>query len=378
MQNIKPWSSWQLTDELTDKLNKELTAVKPNTGEHELYLLNLNTIGSTNEVVKLNLIPNGVSEAYKQRIISETPYGTYSPMYFYAGGEGKTISFDFELHEDENHELVTDNRNNTVDRSIYALVEKLKRMNAPTVKQNLLIEPSVYIQLGSQFAGKGFLNLNFDFNKPFRNDRYVRVKVTLTFTFIDEYDDETVDYTTPAKEYIRPEGLTFDIEELFNNTAIRDFFSEDNPYDMFVTQDFAFRKLEGFLNALEIKDVGQHAKDIISGDLPSSDYEPAKFTDVLRFSTDLDDSPQYQTTGSELYKLTLDFTYIITSEHLTTQAKVNNLNKIKNKAEKELQLYLDTYDTDTAIEAGAQVVRDFITQVDTHIQIFEAVRGSTL
>lgn len=369
MQNIKPWSSWQLTD----KLNKELTAVKPNTGEHELYLLNLNTIGSTNEVVKLNLIPNGVSEAYKQRIISETPYGTYSPMYFYAGGEGKTISFDFELHEDENYELVTDNRNNTVDRSIYALIEKLKRMNEPTVKQDSLIEPSVYIQLGSQFAGKGFLNLNFDFNKPFRNDRYVRVKVTLTFTFIDEYENEVVDYTTPAKEYIRPEGLTFDIGELFNNTAIEDFFSEDNPYDMFVTQDFAFRKLESFLNALEIKDVDFQVK-VITRLLEDSDQGFNRQENME--STGL--AIRYQTMGYELYKLTRDFTYIITSEHLTAQAKVNNLNTIKNKAERELQLYIDTYDTDTAIEAAAQVIRDFITQVDTHIQIFEAVRGSTL
>lgn len=364
MQNIKPWSSWQLTD----KLNKELTAVKPNTGEHELYLLNLNTIGSTNEVVKLKLIPDGVSEAYKQRIISETPYGTYSPMYFYAGGEGKTISFDFELHEDENHELVTDNRNNTVDRSIYELIEKLKRMNAPTVKQNVIIEPSVYIQLGNQFAGKGFLNLNFDFNKPFRNDRYVRVKVTLTFTFIDEYDDETVDYTTPAKEYIRPEGITFDIQDLFNNAAIDDFFSEDNPYDMFVTQDFAFRKLESFYNALEVQNPERTAKEVRR----------------VVLSEDGAFSMYYGSIGYTLYQLALDFTYIITSEHLTTQAKVNNLNTIKNKAETALQSYIDTikgkenpnlYSGD---ESEFEVVRDFITQVDTQIQIFEAVRGSTL
>ena len=359
MQNIKPWSSWQLTEEL----NKELTAVKPNTGEHELYLLNLNTIGSTNEVVKLNLIPNGVSEAYKQRIISETPYGTYSPMYFYAGGEGKTISFDFELHEDENHELVTDNRNNTVDRSIYELVEKLKRMNAPTVKDNSIIEPSVYIQLGSQFAGKGFLNLNFDFNKPFRNDRYVRVKVTLTFTFIDEYENEAVDYTTPVKEYIRPEGITFDIQDLFNNAAIEDFFSEDNPYDMFVTQDFAFRKLESFYNALGMVDAEETAKEIRR----------------VALSENAATSVYSQSISYQLYQLALDFTYIVTSEHLTTQAKVNNLNKIKNKAETELQSYIDTnsqYSIDTGAEV--QVVRDFITQVDAQIQIFEAVRGSTL
>lgn len=365
----KYWSSWQTPNtgiigkqaENTNIL-KQLNTTERDS-EHEIYLLNINNL----EEVKFKIIPDSVAEDYKQQIVSETPYGIYSPLYFYGGGSGRTLSFQFELHEDENHE----------QGSLYKLIDKIKRMGEalylPDADTGVeaLKEPLVYFQLGTQFAGKGFINTKFDFNKPFRQGRFIYAKVEMTFTYIEEYKSDSQDFHKEL-DYLTPEAPSISMNELLDEPSIADFFSEGG-YDIFVTNDYAFKKLENFLSySLYTTDLDQIIKD----------YE-----DYLGNPRDNSTIGVKYSSAARLAYITNPFlkelAYIAASDHLTIQTKVNNLKLLKKRVEESEDFQMNggvQFRTLGADHEGRrmliEIYNDLLKQIDTQIQIFTIMGGA--
>lgn len=219
------------------------------TGIHSLYLINLNTF----EKIELKLVPNDVSESYKQQLVRHSLYGTYSPMYFYVGGSDKTISFKFTLHEDENH----------VEGSLYKLVELIKKMGASVYDiNNTMKEPYIYFELGRQFAGKGFINTSFDFKTPYRKDRFIIADVNMTITFVESYEASQKEFDIKEVSYIRDEDMTLDLEKLVGDyDSIKSLYSDlygEHSGDIRAYRDYAFQKGVGVLQKQESRFVAFH------------------------------------------------------------------------------------------------------------------------
>lgn len=180
------WDTKQNAKEVTaEKQNRIKTLnVKPNTS---LFIYNLNT----DEHLTFNLIPDTLQDTYTPTFHAENNiYGRTTPLYFYTGGGGKTLSFSFTLHEDELYKSTTDI---TINRDIYKYIDKLVSFTEPYLKNidtrnQTLKEPLVYLQLGEHFSGKGFIEVNWSYRTPFRNNRYILADVGITFTYVVEYE----------------------------------------------------------------------------------------------------------------------------------------------------------------------------------------------
>lgn len=145
-----------------------------------LFLINLNT----NDLIELPIIPDSVSASYTANLVKTAPIGTIQPINYYVGGSAKEISFNITLHEDINHK----------ENSIYKLLDDIKAMSEPVIQNNTLKPPSVYLQLGTQFAGKGHINTEIRHGMPFRNGRYLQADLSITFTYHEEYHRDNLDY----------------------------------------------------------------------------------------------------------------------------------------------------------------------------------------
>lgn len=188
-----------------------------------LYLANLNTIeddeieGSRktfkNEI-SLHLMPDSISEIYTYNVVSQSPYASMRPYYFYTSGSEKRISFTFQLHTDmldtigrkEGHYFGSDiiYRDLDIDyggyKELYTMLQNypvinmILNMSRPIYKYNNnnpeLYEPLVYFQLGNQFAGIGYLNSSFKFSKPYdvETGTYKMITISMTITYMEEFD----------------------------------------------------------------------------------------------------------------------------------------------------------------------------------------------
>ena len=174
-----------------------------------------------------------------------------------------------------------------VNGSIYELLERLKDMSRAKVINQLLKAPLVYFQLGTQFAGLGHINVNYDYKKPFRNGRYIYVSCSISFTFHEEFEAEPVDF---GGTFIQDESLGLNVD--FGNLtdgfeSYDDFLQESFDYDYIVTQIYSDSKLTSYFNTLatnieshyddiskltvapDPEEVEQYISDIQSGNLPT-------------------------------------------------------------------------------------------------------------
>lgn len=188
-----------------------------------LYLANLNTIeddgieGSRktfkNEI-SLHLMPDSISEIYTYNVVSQSPYASMRPYYFYTSGSEKQISFTFQIHTDmldtierkEGHYFGSDITYKDLDidyggyKELYTMLQNypvinmILNMSRPIYKYNNnnpeLYEPLVYFQLGNQFAGIGYLNSSFKFSKPYdvETGTYKMITISMTITYMEEFD----------------------------------------------------------------------------------------------------------------------------------------------------------------------------------------------
>lgn len=385
--NRNSWSSKQIVENREQR--NVVKALIPSDSE-QLYLLNLNTIGSSQiEMVSLKVIPNTVSEAYNQRIINESPYGTYSPIYTYSGGQGKQLSFSINLIEDE-HGI----RNSQGENSIYNLIDRIKRMSEPVVGTNdagnFLKPPSVYFQLGNQFAGKGHITTTFDLNKPYRKGRFIYISLSVTFVFEDEY--ETFAYETNTSEsYVVPTDLTFNISELFNETSITDFWNEYlSFYDIELTQDFATNKLSKLFNTSRMS--GTYSQRGFEANLFGNNQRQLAFTNIadklddgghgsVELSFKYDQEFAYQI----MHRYLTDLTSIISGEFIAPNAKVKNLNLLRDKIAADHAAFLSRILSvregqgvlDTPFWNEYTEIKDWLLdQIDTHIILLDSLGGA--
>lgn len=202
--------------------------------EQQLYLYNINT----KEELDLKLIPDTLSETYSPKIVSVTPFGVVTPLNFYTGGNAKTVSFAFKMHEDIQNE----------NGSVYALVKKLENMAKPVYRGARLFDPLVYFQLGDQFIGMGHITTNFAYEKPFRNGRYTMVDVSMSFTFHEQFADDPIVFNDTYTAELSPFALESDIIE--NNSFVGDLIQFQTDPDYFVTQIFAGQKFKTYFNTV--------------------------------------------------------------------------------------------------------------------------------
>jgi hypothetical protein len=149
--------------------------------ETSLYLYNVNT----EEEINFKLIPDQLVESYSPNIISESPFGILHPINFYTGGSDKKLSFSFDIHEDMIIAM-------DIAKDLYSAMDKLKRMSEPYVISGVYREPLVYLQMGTQFAGKGHIVTSISYNKPFSNKAYKLASISVTFTFHELFATQNI------------------------------------------------------------------------------------------------------------------------------------------------------------------------------------------
>jgi len=230
--SLKPWTTDQ------SFMSRKYGILVPEKIQN-LYIYNINT----KQEVKIDLVPDSIAESYSPRITSVRPFGVLRPINFYVGGGEKKISFSIELHEDIAN----------INGSLYALIDRLKGMSLPVVSNESLKGPSVYIQFGTQFAGKGHIDTSVTYKLPYNVEtgRYKAASVSLTFTFHEEFyetptvvDESTL--TTKLGVSVLPEVAWLNQD----NDSIDDFLGLVLDYDYTTILEFADSKLNAFFNVI--------------------------------------------------------------------------------------------------------------------------------
>jgi len=302
--------------------------------EEELYLYNINT----EEQVVLRLIPNSLSENYSPRIVSVSPFGTVTPINYYTGGDGKVISFAFEMYEDfinkESNALL--NKIPETSGSIYKFIESIKKMSEPVDRdKGYILEPLVYFQLGNQFVGKGHIQTSFDFNKPYRNGRYTYVKCSMTFTFHEEFEDDPINLGEDTY-FSQVSSLAVDSNLLDDFSAYGDFIELVNTPDYIITQVFENKKLQNFFNVIKLEEEDRlnynridEALQRIQSSLTSGETLEANFY-------------YHNPYGVNLINSYFDLNAILTNI-VNIKIKTQNLNKLLTNIESLFEDYRGSY-----------------------------------
>lgn len=305
----------QTLDRIKSLFNTTREIVEVDRKQNSIYLLNLNSLDQEKtEYLIFNTMPEGVSDKYSQRIISEALYGTISPQYVYTGGENKTISFRIKVIEDEHN----------VDGSIYKLKDRLKRMSEPTYPGGVMTEPLVYFELGDQFHGKGYLTTNISFEGPYRHNRYIVAEIDFNIILIEEYESSSYSLERDETDYKHNPDLSLGADELNQIEGdIDDLIIEFPGNDLELMKDFAFQKIV----------------TKIYGNLADSPITIETIADMYNRKGDGYygvDMPLHDQ-GIAAYELWLDYTFIIGSNVLTVDAKLTNLKLLTNKIKEAKQ-----------------------------------------
>jgi hypothetical protein len=331
--------------------------------EEELYLYNINT----EEQVVLRLIPNSLSENYSPRIVSVSPFGTVTPINYYTGGDGKVISFAFEMYEDfinkESTALL--NKISETSGSIYKFIELIKKMSEPVDRdKGYILEPLVYFQLGNQFVGKGHIQTSFDFNKPYRNGRYTYVKCSMTFTFHEEFEDDPISLGEEIY-FSQVSSLAVDSNLLEDFSAYGDFIELVNTPDYIITQVFENKKLQNFFNVIKLEEEDR----LIDISKTALDRERKEFESSLTSGETLEANGYYDNPfGVNLINSYFDLNVILTNI-IDVKIKTQNLNKLLINLESLFEEYRSSYRP--GFEGNGWYERDAFAEGTTFTQLVQ-------
>lgn len=133
---------------------------------------------------------------------------------------------------------------------MYTFIDKIKRLSNPTSTRGYVEGPYVYFQLGNQFAGKGHVVSSVEFEKPYRDGRYILANCSMTFTFHEEFetDFDLLKDDTDYSQYISPYIYSEDLGPL---EYFEDFVRITYDPDYFIEQVFGDQKVERFVNIME-------------------------------------------------------------------------------------------------------------------------------
>lgn len=216
------------------KQDSSKMVIKSPKGINNLFLYNLNT----GEFLDFQLIPNSLSTTYTSKIVKATPIAVLHPINFYVGGSAKSLSFSFDIHEDINGIPASNG-----ESSIYETLKVINRMSEPIDESGRnVIGPSIYLQLGNQFAGKGHMTVSMSVKTPYRNGRYLLASISVNFTFHEEFE-QSQQKLLKDKFNVASLDIGYDPEDLFG-----DFYTdwiEDSQwdYDYNLKNSFGDRKL---------------------------------------------------------------------------------------------------------------------------------------
>lgn len=202
-----PWDSFQAKTKTSNLILDKTIDIK---NEASILIYNLNR----KESINFNLVPETLADTYKAKFTTESNiYGRTTPLYFYSGGDGKSLSLSFSIHEDLLPKI-TDNKST----NLYTFLETLRSYTMPdflqTSKGQTIKGPEIYLQIGSHFAGKGYFTIDWAYRLPYRNGRYIVADVNISFTYIVEYD-------IPQVQLLEEDtGSTVLIDKILEDTAI--------------------------------------------------------------------------------------------------------------------------------------------------------------
>lgn len=221
---------------LSSDSSRKLIIAQPS-GTNNLFLYNIRK----QEYLDLKLIPESTSTSYIASLVKAAPIGVLHPINFYVGGGAKSVSFNFTLHED-----VNGIKDSTGEYSIYKTLEVLKSMSEPSKLNNSVVGPSIYFQLGNQFAGKGHIDTKFSMKTPYRNGRYLLADISLTFTFHEEFKQDNIQ-TLNDSFNTDTLNIGYNPEELFGDHYDNWITKKQGDYDFVIQNTFGDKKLAELL-----------------------------------------------------------------------------------------------------------------------------------
>lgn len=340
-----PWSTDQSyrISELTSSTARTKLYTARLEKEGSLYLYNINT----EEEVKLLLIPDQLAESYSAKMVTQSPFGTVTPLNFYVGGDAKKISFNFDIHEDIQN----------VNGSIYNLISKIEKMKEPTYYNGALYDPIIYFQLGTQFAGKGHIDTSVTYNKPFRNGRYINISVNMSFTFHEEFED---DLTSVGDTYIGGSLISEELRDVFEDqAAIDDFFKLNTDPQYFIEQTYGTKKFESYFNVLVTESIltmytGGSVSDSTSRQRQAAQRVATKSLNDILQGKKIEDTDGINTYILQLLDLFYDFREILNVGYAFSSNDVikANLNILKNNFDNLMKDYRNTGGTPASSIVG--------------------------
>lgn len=135
------------------------------------------------EPLVIKTIPPSLAYSYSPKFVSQNLLGRVVPVYQYAGGSGKSISFSLDLHED-----IHPKPGETLD----SLVQKIRSLAAPVVDTSGYTKeyPKVLFMLGEIEA---FVKVEVDveWHKPIRNGKYIMATVGFKLNILEELKEIT-------------------------------------------------------------------------------------------------------------------------------------------------------------------------------------------
>lgn len=215
------------------KQDSSKMVIKSPKGINNLFLYNLNT----DEFLDFKLIPNSLSTTYTSRIVKAAPIAVLHPINFYVGGSAKSLSFSFDIHEDINGIQASNG-----ESSIYETLKVINKMSEPSVSGGNVIGPSIYLQLGNQFAGKGHMTVSMSVKTPYRNGRYLLASISVNFTFHEEFE-QSQQKLLKDRFNVSSLDIGYDPKKLFGD-FYTDWIEESQwDYDFNLKNSFGDQKL---------------------------------------------------------------------------------------------------------------------------------------
>lgn len=333
---------------------KRKLKIKSPAGIDKLFIFNLNTQG----IIEIDIIPETVSATYVANITKAQPLGTLHPINYYTGGSAKEISFKFDMHEDY-----------LPNKNLYEFTDSIKEFSEPKVIKGLLKEPLVYLQLGTQFAGKGHIQTTISYNLPYRNGRYISASIDVHFVYHETFDVSELGITENIiSQYVYQVG--YNPLNLFGDNY-ESFLKEDVGIDYLIKNSFGDKRLQEIIGEQILSRTGSYDyrdyESLISALFADDTYTLLKFYEenkdkalewggpagyhvgITDMKTDyympLDaygDIVVFPIAAQDWYNA-LPFFYIemvaIISSPIYNVSKINNLRQLKNKVSNIEEFY---------------------------------------
>ena len=142
--------------------------------QHKIILTNL-TFDPPQSVTFYGILPDDIQEQHSANFTPMEIQSRSGPLFAYSSGTARSISLDFDVHED----YLAEYNGGTADIREYAAT--FKALTYPEYMGTKVVPPSVLLRVGTFIRFKGICtNASVNWQKPIRNGRYLVAKFSLT------------------------------------------------------------------------------------------------------------------------------------------------------------------------------------------------------